>query len=327
LLKKLGKLNIVESIKEKNYSSKEDTEQFLKILEVDFGISVNRTVLDNQLESKRQKIEELPIRTDIKLLVSYLNTNLQESFDRLKHGFEMDCWKKLAEFTLISIQIFNRRRAGEIERIHVRDFETYHTIDEEKDTDVYTILTAKERESAKQYVRFVIRGKLCRPVAVLLNKYMLRCVLMILKYRRDAGVLQDNPYLFGVPESDATVNSHKYLRACRLLNAFAVESGAQRPDLLRGTNLRKHFATVMQAFSLNDAEIGQLANFMGHNEQIHRAHYRLPAAAVDIGRITTLLEVAQSGDIEKYKGGQLQDLNGGAVNELPQYDEGIFFYI
>jgi len=50
-----------------------------------------------------------------------------------------------------------------------------HTIDEEKDTDVYTVLTAKERESAKQYVRFVIRGKLCRPVAVLLNKYMLRC--------------------------------------------------------------------------------------------------------------------------------------------------------
>lgn len=51
----------------------------------------------------------------------------------------------------------------------------------------------------KKYVRFLIRGKKARGVPVLLTHLMSKAMHLILKYRDDAGVSKNNPYLFGIP--------------------------------------------------------------------------------------------------------------------------------
>lgn len=79
-----------------------------------------------------------------------------------------------------------------------------------------------------------------------------------------------NPYVFGIPGS-APVFSH--LSACNLMNRFSTESGVSHPELMRGTELRKHLATQSALLDLNEGEISDLANFMGHTEKIHREHY------------------------------------------------------
>lgn len=304
-VRKVGKLHIMECIKSDSYSLKLDAENFLKVMDVDYGASVNKTVLDNRQQHKRKCDDvTLPFKKDIKLLVDFLNINARKAYAKLENKFSFEHWMSLAQYTLISIQIFNRRRAGETERILVEDFVTYRTIEQSADTDTYEILSPQERAAAQKYVRFVIRGKLGRTVAILLDRTTLRYVQTILKYRSEANVPVDNPYLFGVPGT----TSWKHLRACDLLRQFSEACNAEQPTTLRGTSLRKHFATVMQAFNLTDADVTQVSNFMGHSVNIHKNHYLLSSAAVDMGRISNLLEVVQSGSIDKSKGGTLQDV-------------------
>lgn len=118
--------------------------------------------------------------------------------------------------TLISIQIFNRRRSGEMERLTIEDFETYESVDPE-DLEMYKSLSSAERETAQKYVRFVIRGKRGRPVPVLLHTELFNCVQTIIKYRREAGVSRKNRYVFGLPGCD----EEKHLESCALLREFS----------------------------------------------------------------------------------------------------------
>lgn len=75
--------------------------------------------------------------------------------------------------------------------------------------------------------------------------------------------------------------------------------GAENPESLRGTKLRKHIATTCIKLNLEDQEVNHLANFMGHNEKIHRDIYRQPLVSREILRMSQLLEVAQGGRIDE----------------------------
>ncbi|XP_074031547.1 uncharacterized protein [Leptinotarsa decemlineata] len=117
---------------------------------------------------------------------------------------------------------------------------------------------------------------------------MLRSVQLILKYRSEAGVPEENPFVFGIPGNSTTFT---YLRACDLMRRFASECKSSRPELLRGTQLRKHLATQSTLLDLNENEVNDLANFMGHADKIHREHYRIPVVTREIGRVSKLLEI------------------------------------
>lgn len=189
------------------------------------------------------------------------------------------------------IQLFNRRRAGEVERILIEDFNSHQGIDEETDKDLFKSLNNKSKQVAKKYVRFTIRGKLNRTVPVLLDNNLLDCVKIILKYREHAGVPVENPYVFGI--QGRLEREFKYLRACNLMRKFSELCGAEHPERLRGTKLRKHIATTCITLNLEEEEVSDLANFMGHADKIHKDIYRQPVMSRDILRMSRLLEVAQ----------------------------------
>lgn len=291
LLKKCGQILINEHIKSDNEIGQKKVKNFLSLLQEDFSNSVNKTVQENQLEKKRQKKIVLPSNDDIKRLNSFLNKNRDESYIRVKNECSKLNWVALAEFTLISVQVFNRRRAGEIERLTVEDFNTYQTIDQNTDSDIFNSLTEESKKTAQQYYRCEIRGKLARNVPVLFHLNHLRAIKLLTQHRVDIGISPNNPYVFAVPGGD-----NKFLRACNLLRKFSVLCGAKQPSTLRGTQLRKHIATQSVLLDLQENEIADLANFMGHGEKIHKDHYRLPIVTRDIVRMSRLLEKAQGSD-------------------------------
>lgn len=188
----------------------------MSILEEDFSSSINETVEEDQKEIRRQKNVTLPSIDDIKLLNKYLNQNRTERFTQLKSNFSKKDWKELAEFTLISVQVFNRRRAGEIERILISDFKSCKGINQDTDAEIYNSLSLESKNAAEQYKRFEIRGNLGRNVPVLLYKELYESIKVILQYRKEAGVSSENPYVFGVPGGSA-----KFLRACVLLRKYS----------------------------------------------------------------------------------------------------------
>ncbi|XP_074028803.1 uncharacterized protein [Leptinotarsa decemlineata] len=288
ILKKCGKLLITIFIKNKNFMKKQYVEDFLKVLEEELSISVNRTVIESQLHQKRKKVLELPSTEEINVLFRYADDLMKESFSKLQESFSLCNWKNLAASTLILVQIFNRRRAGEVERILIDDFKAYQTFNSEKDSELLNFTVKKFNQDPKEYSRFVIRGKRAREVTVLLSKDMLESILLILRYRTEANVPDTNPYVFGIT-GNILENSH--LNACKIMRDYSEKCKVSNPTLLRGTQLRKHLATQSALLDLDDVEVGDLANFMGHAEKIHRDHYRLPVAVREVGRISQLLEM------------------------------------
>ncbi|KAL6255561.1 hypothetical protein P5V15_013906 [Pogonomyrmex californicus] len=211
------------------------------------------------------------------------------------------------------MQLFNRRRAGETERIQISEFKNYHCIDEETNRDIYKSLSTEGRRLAKKYIRFEIRGKLGRTVPVLLHSDLLKCINVILNFRSDAKVHHENPYLFGIPGCDK--KRYKYLRACNLMRTFSEACGASMPHTLRGTQLRKHIATKCISLNLLEHQVDlDLSNHLGHTDKIHKEHYRLPVASRDILQVSKLLEYAQ-GEEENNNEDESSDDNSMCVYE------------
>lgn len=211
--------------------------------------------------------------------------------DDLRKNFKYKTWLCLAESVLILLQMFNRRRAGEIERLLIEDYNNRDAIDEKAHMDIFKDLSLESQEIARKYVRLTIRGKLSRPVPVLMHSQLVEAIEMLLKHRTAAGVSEANPYLFGIPHMKKS--RHRYLRACNLMRKFSTACGATLPTTLRGTQLRKHVATYSAMLNLEDNEVSDLANFMGHAENIHRQIYRQPVPHREILQISRLLEQVQ----------------------------------
>lgn len=289
IIKKIGRLLMTECIKRQDEEKKALVKDFLELLIEDYGTSVNKIVLETRLQHQRLKFDDLPSMDDIAKLYMYLKCKRQKAFNDLMNEYTYETWLTLAECTLTSVQLFNRKRAGEIERMFIIDFEQYKGVDPDA-IDLFKNISLKAQEAAKKYVRFVIRGKLGRTVPVLLNSNLLECIKLILQFRNNAKVPAENPYIFGLPSYER--KRFKYLRACVLMRKFSEHCNAKVAHLLRGTKLRKHIATFCASMELADTEVSDLANFMGHAEKIHKEVYRQPIISRDILNITQHLEAA-----------------------------------
>ncbi|KAK0073117.1 hypothetical protein PV325_010258 [Microctonus aethiopoides] len=313
LLKKSANRWISECIKRRDADKKKDAEEFLILFDDDFPTTINKKVVENQIKQKRVKKVILPLKKDIQLLYNYLHNVCESSMNILKQCFEISAWKALAEASLILLQMFNRRRAGEIERIEIEDFNNKESVDKQVNPDFYSKLSEKSREYAKKYVRITIRGKLGRTVPALLDNNLVNYIQTIIDNRKNAGVKSSNPYIFGIP----TMNSHskKYLRACNLMRKFSEKCGATMPQTLRGTTLRKHIATYIAMLGMEEHQISDLANFMGHNKQIHKDIYRVPVPMRDVTDVSQLLQAAIGGDEENENTDNSSDEEDDGINE------------
>ncbi|KAG5875285.1 hypothetical protein JTB14_035926 [Gonioctena quinquepunctata] len=122
LLKQVGNILINEYIKKHDEQKKVNAENLLKLLGQEVLMGINRTVAESQFQFQRQKRTLLPSTEDIKKLNNYLTNLRKNALEQLKRGFCDEVWLNLNETTLSSVQLFNRRRAGEVERILIEDF-------------------------------------------------------------------------------------------------------------------------------------------------------------------------------------------------------------
>lgn len=293
LLKKCANIWKSECIKKLDTVGKDAAQEFLDLYNVDYPTTINRKVMEDQIKQKRSKKVILPLKSDIQKLYSFLKTAADLAMRILLKNFEFSSWKSLSESCLLMVQIFNRRRAGEIERLLMTDYENKESIDS-VNSDLFSHLSKQSQEYAKKYVRLTIRGKLGRTVPVLLDTNMVSWIDTILRYRSEAGLSKENEYVFGIPHSNNLAK--KYLRACPLMRKFSKECEAVMPTTLRGTNLRKHIATYTAMLNIEENQVSQLADFMGHNKQIHKDIYRVPGPVKDVTDVSKLLQSAMGND-------------------------------
>lgn len=82
-------------------------------------------------------------------------------------------------------------------------------------------------------------------------------------------VPQENPYLFALAGS-----SSKWIDGPSTLRRYAKSCGAENPETITSSRLRKQIATVLQILNLSEVEMEQIAKFMGHTKKTHEQFYR-----------------------------------------------------
>ena len=163
------------------------------------------------------------------------------------------------------------------------------------------------------FERVEIRGKKGRTVPVLITPSLQSCISFLLKWRNEAGINKDNSYLFA--RSHESMNS---IRSCDVLRKFSKDASLSQPENITNTKLRKHVATVSQILNLKKSDLEAMANFMGHDTEIHRSFYRLPQETIQIARMGRLLSAFDKGTISNYSGKPLDEIS---------LDEGIFLLL
>lgn len=289
----LCELDELICIKDKDKEKPLVTADFKKLLKLAMATAVNKKAVESQVMLKRHKKTSLPILADIQKLHKHFNAVRTEAFGDCQSNFSYSSWLTLAKATSTSLQVFNRRRPGEIERMLIEDFENHEKI-QEVEADQYKRLSEKARKIADNYVRVVMRGKLNRNVPALLSKELFDCIQYLIDSRRLAKIPSSNPYVFGLPSTGDGEN--KWLNACDMLRAFSNECGAAVPSNLRATVLRKHIATHCVTLNLQEYQVSELADWMGHADKIHKDKYRQTMTSREILHMSKLLINAQGLD-------------------------------
>ncbi|KAH0546611.1 hypothetical protein KQX54_012127 [Cotesia glomerata] len=297
LVRKVAKRFKSECIKKGKKDEKIAVEEFLDLWKDEVQQLVNRKAIEDQVSIKSQKKLDMPSKKDIKLLYSYVKAEGDRAQAILNKKFDFEAWKSLTECTLILIQIFNRKRAGDIEQLTLDQFVNQDAVGKNISGELFNSLSKPAQDIAKKFVRITNRGKLGRPVSMLVHSYIVVYVDLIKKYRSQAGVKKSNHYLFGRP----TRNSLQlpYFRACPLMRKFSAACGAQVPTALRGTNLRKHVATYTAMIGIEETDVERLASFMGHHKDIHKNYYQMPIPLAEMTKVAHLLEIAIGDDKEE----------------------------
>lgn len=223
-------------------------------------------------------------KTDVNRLYRCLELELERCIEQLQNKFDHTIWVTLNKVVLIKLLIFNRKRPGDIERPQIVEYETMQTIDNE----TLLKLDAAQRKYAVDFGRYITRGKLDSP-AILVSKNERNAIKLILKYRLEAKVDKNNPYLFAAPPG----GSDPFYKAGKSLQDFCYLTNMQNKNLT-ATKLRKHLATL--TCTLNEDVVKRISNFMGHSDKYHHNIYVQRPIVNDVTEMGQVLSYAMGRD-------------------------------
>lgn len=290
-----------EALRQEDNALKGRAEQFIKLIELEWTTHVSSNALKTLYQKKWNSPQTLPLSEDIKKLQDHLKSLEELNKKALIDHPSQRSWSELSQVTLTQLILFNRRREGEVSRMEVQ---TYLLRNKRSMHDeILKSLSPFEKKLCQNLIRVEIRGKRGRKVPVLFPTNVQESVELLIKTRDEVGISPSNPYIFARPYYGSLEN----IRGCDSLKRYSESCGAQHPENITSTKLRKHVATVSQLLNLQAHELDQLATFMGHDIEVHREFYRLPEETLQIAKVSRILYALQDG-MGKFKGQSLEDI-------------------
>ena len=287
MIEKICDMLTTEGIEKQDSLMQQKVADFKKLYDLNWSESVSRNASKTLAEEKRKKATSslLPMADDVKLLSNYLENKAKQSYEIL-HGDptteeKQKAWLQLSESVLTHTILFSRRRAGEVSKMTLNDYEKKTSAD--VDGPVAETLTQLERKLCTIMKRTIVKGKRGRPVAVLFNQQMVKYIDCLID-NREEFVDSENTYLFA-----RYAPSLGHIRGTDTMRESAKACGAERPKTLRSTTLRKQIATLSQVMNLKENELDVLARFLGHDIRVHREYYRLTDETIQVAKVAKLL--------------------------------------
>ena len=248
----------------------------------DFISSAARHSLE---KSQFNKETLLPTVADVSLLYQHA----KEEGERAK---ACNDYQAMAKTTMCELLLFNRKRAGEVQRLKKAQFEKRKQT-KEIDPDIEKSLSNVEQHLVQSLTRIEVRGKFGRKTAILLTGGVMEKIEHLLALQtRMGGKASASQYVFATPDGD------RPYRTCDVIRNLSLEAGVKNPAMFRSTNLRKLIATLTQCLELTEGDQDLLAEFLGHDIRIHRKYYRMPMDILQKSKVAKIL-LAANGQLQK----------------------------
>ncbi|KAK7506679.1 hypothetical protein BaRGS_00002154 [Batillaria attramentaria] len=181
---------------------KKDAKDFLALYHDDWNDEVSTTALQDLHFARFNNAKRLPLAKDLQKLNAHLQEKAAETMAAISQDavrdpamLEKNC-RELNRITLAQVVLFNRRRAGETERMEVCQYQQGLVTGKQVQEDIFEGLSQFEKHLVHTLARIEIRGKRGRKVPVLLTEQLKAQIECLLLHRGEAGVHPDNPFLF-----------------------------------------------------------------------------------------------------------------------------------
>ena len=233
-------------------------------------------------KAKKKKDDAIPSTENVKALTTFLKKEVCEATAALEAGNEIGRqgrYNRLAERTMVSLLVFNKRRGGEAANVLLTDFT--ERAEYQQNRTILKSLSQLERELVTKMTLVQLIGKRDRIVPILLPPEEKRAIEALLRYRQTVGLPEEGKLFAKAPKGSVMCHGYALKKACR--NAGVDERK------ITSTTLRKYLATVVQVMSLTESEMDQVAMHLGHDLTVHRRYYRLQHSTVELSKVSRLL--------------------------------------
>mgnify|MGYP001793677343 CR=1 FL=1 len=276
--------------------------RFVELHELEWNVKISCTAHRNISHAKQNNVTLPPLSNDVKLLADFLKREITEEMQKLKRdNRDKEAYSELQQALLTLLIVFNRRRAGEVSKMTLRDYGGQHDpMDQAEEYDMSEL----EKNLCSYFKRVQVVGKRGRLVPILLTPLMTEALSLLFNCRDEMKISADNIYMFACMYA----GSENHIRGTETLRRYSAACGAERPEALRSTKLRKHIATMTQVLDLRDNELDVVAQFLGHNIQVHREYYRLPESTVQTVKVSKILLALEQGALSSQSGKTIRDM-------------------
>lgn len=289
-----------EALTSQNNEKKQIVQEFRRMYSLTWNEMISSAAYRTLEEKKWNKPKLIPLAEDVKKMHMHMADKQKQYYRQLLDEKISKNWSNLAKVILAQIILFNRRREGEVSKMLLEAFITRDN--SPLNEDIGEALTALEKSLCQHFERVEIRGKHGRKVPVILTPEMVQSLELLVEERNSCGV-GENIYLFARPGFETR------LRGSDCIRELAKNCGAEKPEALSSTKLRKQVAILSRVLNLNDTDQDLLADFLGHDIRVHRKFYRLPEGTLQLAKISKVLMACEQGRLAEFKGKSLDQIS------------------
>ncbi|XP_060599234.1 uncharacterized protein LOC132752863 [Ruditapes philippinarum] len=285
-LKKTAKMLRTKASEAGDDAMKERMDCFIDMYNDEYFDRIGFMARETLTSANFNKIKLLPLVEDVAKLSNYLVKQVN-NIKGDKTG-TLYAYTNLCKLLLSQIILFNRKRAGEVERLKKEDF-LKCSVNQNVDEEIKKSLTEFEKHLCHSHLRVETRGKRGRKVAILFTQTMKANIDHLLQLQSELNI--NSKYVFIRP------NGKMPFRGADVLREVSLQADLKHAKRITSTSLRKQLATMCQVLNLTESSQDILARFMGHDIRIHRAYYRLPQSTLEVAKVSKILHLFNTGKI------------------------------
>jgi hypothetical protein len=152
LLNKLSNVKVGIALRSKDPVSKEEAEDFRSLHKAEWTDTISSNALNCLRRKKDHEVCVLPLTQDLLKLKDHMKLEIKNLCVELQECPCYKVWRKLAQYIMTRLILFNKRRGGEVSRLLLKTYLSKPDWNENINQELVSSLNPLEKELLKRFV-------------------------------------------------------------------------------------------------------------------------------------------------------------------------------